>query len=570
MAGKRYLRNIHWEYIFIAAFLIAAMLFVCIRKDDIFIQTFDNLDSNIAWEKMLKDNNLYFSLDGKLPFLSGVDRNNFSSELKCYTWLYILFPPFVAIVVGWFLKILMAMAGFLMVGKAICADYETKKSTILFCGFLYGLLPTFPTSAFCFASLPILLWLMIKLYRTGHWKYMVGVFLYPVLSSATVFGIFACGYIFVFFVIDWIVRKKPAWRLLAAAFILGIGYIITEWRLFYSMLFSGVESIRSTFISEYASFPSVMKTIINSFQHGHDHSGSLHAYVVLPVCGIYFLCLNIGYIRRKEYKKIFCDVYNWLMIWIGFNCVMYGIDNLQSFKALIAAVLPPLSGFSFARTLWFNPFLWYFSFMVVLYRLSKKWLRALLLILAFCVLCVTPATYNTLGANLRLLKAEISGNTYSELTYREFYSEDLFAKIKEDIDYNGEWSIAFGMHPAILQYNAIATLDGYLSMYPAEYKTQFRELIEPNFEEDPNHAWYFDSWGGRAYIFSSEVDFQPVRVMPQTEANMNIDPDVFRQMGGKYVFSRVSVKNASDLGLDEVGIYTSEESPYAIYVYKTI
>lgn len=31
------------------------------------------------------------------------------------------------------------------------------------------------------------------------------------------------------------------------------------------------------------------------------------------------------------------------------------------------------------------------------------------------------------------------------LSYREFYSSDLFGKIKKKIDYDGEWSIAFGM-----------------------------------------------------------------------------------------------------------------------------
>ena len=28
-----------------------------------------------------------------------------------------------------------------------------------------------------------------------------------------------------------------------------------------------------------------------------------------------------------------------------------------------------------------------------------------------------------------------------------------FSEIKKQIGYNGEWSVAFGMHPAVIEYN---------------------------------------------------------------------------------------------------------------------
>lgn len=561
-------RKWHWEFLFVGLFLMGALLYVLIRGENIYIQVFDNLDSNIAWEKLLKDFGLYFKFDGDVPMLGGVSRNNFSSEWKLYTWLYILLPPFVALVAGWFLRIFMAIAGFMLLGKLIYTNFEEKRGTFLICGFLYGILPTFPTSAFAFASIPLLLWLMIKLYRTADLRWLVLVFFYPVLSSATVFGIFACGYIFVFFAVDWITNKRPAWRMLIAVFVLGFGYIFSEWRLFYSMFFAGVDSIRSTFAPSNISFSDALQSVKFAFLHGQVHCASSHFYLVLPVCGIYFLYINIGYIVRKEYKKILCDVYNWLMIWIGFNCIVYGMDELPAFKALIATALPPLKGFSFARTLWFNPFLWYFSFMIVLCRLPKKGFRLALAVLAMCVVCLYPSEYNEIRPNLTLALCEAKNETFDRLTYREFYSENLFDEIKEDIDYDGEWSVAFGMHPAVLQYNTIATLDGYLSTYPAAYKVQFRKLMAPEFAVDTGYASYFDSWGGRAYVFSDQVDFNPVRNQPVSEADMNIDPDVFRQMGGKYVFSQVEISNAADLGFDVLGVYTHADSPYTVYVYQ--
>ena len=116
--------------------------------------------------------------------------------------------------------------------------------------------------------------------------------------------------------------------------------------------------------------------------------------------------------------------------------------------------------------------------------------------------------------------------------------------------------------------NRIATLDGYLSKYPAEYKAEFRKLIAPELETDEVKTIYFDNWGGRAYVFSDEFEYNPYRIMTVKEADMKIDPQVFTEMGGEYVFSRVLIKNADDLGIEEIGVYTDDESPYTVYVYR--
>ena len=159
-------------------------------------------------------------------------------------------------------------------------------------------------------------------------------------------------------------------------------------------------------------------------------------------------------------------------------------------------------------------------------------------------------------------------NVREELTYQEFYAERLFSTAKEEIDYDGEYSIAFGMHPAVLQYNGIATLDGYSTSYSQEYKEEFRKLIAPFLAIDAGYRSYYDDWGGRAYVFSSTAAFDATRNMRCEEAALVMDSEVFRQVGGKYVFSRVRVSNAEELGFDLIGIFTHKETPYEIYVYS--
>lgn len=155
------------------------------------------------------------------------------------------------------------------------------------------------------------------------------------------------------------------------------------------------------------------------------------------------------------------------------------------------------------------------------------------------------------------------------LNYREFYSQKLFEEIKADIGYDGEYSAAYGMHPAVLSYNGIATLDGYLGFYPQEYKEEFGAMIAPATQKVEEWNTYFWDWGARAYLYSGsgENTWNAVRTMATADDRLYIDGDMFRRLGGKYLFSRIKISNEKELGFTLTGTYTQEESPYTIYVY---
>lgn len=565
-----------WGVCLTVLFITVTAVYCIIMGENIYFQPIDMLDSNITWLKMLKDSNLFWAVDAKVPFLGGMDRNYLYSEFHVYTWLYMLFPPLTAIIIGWIIKILMSIGGFVFLAKTIY-DEDKDINVYVICGLLYGILPTFPTSAFGFASLPFLLAIMIRMYRRWDWRYLILLLVYPVLSDFSVFGLFICGYMVLFFIIDWIVTKRPKWQFIGGMFATTLGFVAVEWRLFYVMLFSNVETIRSDFEADYWNAGEAFKEFLNALVKGQEYS--IHTYVVLPVCLIFLVYLNTGYIKGRNYKGLRSDPFNWIILWQVFNCALYSLDNVKWFKDLVELILPPLKGFAFNRTMWFAPLLWYVLFMMVLCRISVKeiW-KFLVCIAAFIPIFVYPARYNHFFNNSLLAVESIIGEDRFEavighkpsfLSYGEFYSEELFTKIKEDIGYKGEWSVAYGMHPGILDYNEIATLDGYLSYYPQEYKDRFRKLIAPELEVDPVSEEYFDGWGGRAYIFSRDTVSRSYWSIDDDESEMLIDPSVFREMGGKYVFSRVLVSNADELSLHLVKKYTDENSPYAIYLYSS-
>jgi hypothetical protein len=175
--------------------------------------------------------------------------------------------------------------------------------------------------------------------------------------------------------------------------------------------------------------------------------------------------------------------------------------------------------------------------------------------------------YNTIYVNAYRI---IKGKESETLSYGEFFSTKLFEEIKADIDYNGEYAVAYGYHPAVLTYNKIATLDACLSHYYQSYKEDFREIIAPALDRSDDAREYFDGWGGRAYIFSptTESIWLPSRTKEVTDHNLYIDSEAFRKLGGRYVFSRIELDNADDLGLILINSYTEASSPYTIWVYK--
>ena len=145
----------------------------------------------------------------------------------------------------------------------------------------------------------------------------------------------------------------------------------------------------------------------------------------------------------------------------------------------------------------------------------------------------------------------------------------MFEEIKADIGFDGEYSAAYGMHPAVLSYNGIATLDGYLGFYPQEYKEEFGAMIAPATQKVEEWNTYFWDWGARAYLYSGsgENTWNAVRTMATADDRLYIDGDMFRRLGGKYLFSRIKISNEKELGFTLTGTYTQEESPYTIYVY---
>lgn len=574
-----------WYWIIILGFFTFASVVFFITGTDSVIAVHDNLDLFIPQYQMMKDTNSFFSQNAVVPFLGGISRDNLPSEINLYTALYMILPAYYAYVIGYLLKIVIAIVGTWMLAKVAMKEEADKyKGLILLTGFAYGILNLFPNFGICFASIPLLCYILYnivtKAKHTILWYVLL--FFYPVVSYFSYFGLFLIGYLFLYFAGNSIAKKKFNVRLFAATMVLSFGYVACEYRLFYQMLFSDLESIRKSMVIESMDFGGVLSMIWEGIAKGDMHTEALQYKFVMPVCLLFFIYQVCVYIKNKEAKKIVKDPLFLTLIFIIFNGIVYGLYYCGPFRDLFDKCLPPLAGFQFTRTAYFNPFLWYFMLFLVAKRLYDSPLRdkfktdivAYTIILISIFVTVLSGTryndlYNTCSSNYHQL---MSGEKNNYLSYKEFYSEDLFEKALEDIDYHGEWAVAYGLYPAVLEYNGIKTLDGYLGYYDDRYKMYFRDIIAPALDRVPESAAYFDNWGARCTLYSGTytTNVSSMRSYNIESEDIYINADPFKLHGGRYIFSRINITNAEETGFELVGTYTDEESPYTLYVYRTI
>ncbi|WP_022765723.1 DUF6044 family protein [Butyrivibrio sp. XPD2006] len=561
--------------------LIQAAVFLVFRGESYF-QIHDNLDLFMGHYEMLKKAHLWFAHGVDAPILHGVSRDLFGSEFNLYNFFYIILPTYWAYLAGYAAKIAIGMISFILLAKDIYKErYENYKPLVIVIAAAFGMIPVFPTYGIAFTSVPFIVLFLRKIYFAESVKerlpWYLAVFFYPLISYFSYHGFFILSYMVCAVIILWIRDKKFPLSTFVSIVVLSLGYILLEYRLFGAMLGSDTVTIRTTMDHGDLSFGQAMATAFSEFVNASFHSEDSHTYIVLGVVLIALVIINVGHVRAGKAKEMLTDPINLVMLWIIFNVLIFGLYQFAPFRHLFEMLVPPLTGFEFARTAYFNTFLWYAELLLVcirMYDYGKKNLKLLanvIVTLAVLVVMFVPQVYNDFYYTCyNQAYKVIKHKETSTVNYNEFYSAELFEKIKDEIGYNGEWSASYGFHPAILNYNGIASVDGYLGMYAQDYKDKWTRIIEPAFEGSPSLASYFVGWGARVNLISADDEntYAPLRVMDPVDKRLVADMDELKSLDCKYIFARFEISNAAEIGLKLVGCYTDESSPYTIYVYE--
>ncbi|MBS8264345.1 hypothetical protein DYI25_07845 [Mesobacillus boroniphilus] len=549
------------ERIFIVCSLIVISLFLSpyfILGDDAHIRVHDNLDSNLAWYKVLAESGqIAGPLESRISqIINGLPRNALGTEYSLIVWLYVWFPTMIAYGISQTITRFIAFLGMYLVLKDHFVKGKDKSLIRVGTALAFALTPFWPSGMLSTLGMPLALWAFFHIRNgRGTWLHYLALTLLPFYSSIVLGFFFFLSAMGLFWLSDVIRGKGWNWRFFIAIAYMTAVYLITDYRLVYSFLFDGEPNSRDEYFHARLTFWHSVRLTFKNFFLGHHHVMTVHTIIILPVI---IAAMFLIWKHRKWGKErifVFLFVLNFILsAWYAFWFYKGWLPLTERFHFL--------DTFNFARYHFLRPLVVYILFAIGLrilwnekvFRRSVPWLIAAQIFL------------------LLLTNEEIV--FHKKPSVREFYAEEQFEAIKNHIGkpQNSYRVASIGLHPAIAQYNGFYTLDTYNNFYPLSYKYQFRKIFEKELEKNKRIRVYFDEWGGRCYIFTDELGkhYMFKKTSKRRIKNIELNLEPFKQMGGEYIFSSVPIDNAIENNLKLGKVFTSKDSAWKIYLYEAL
>lgn len=605
-----------------------AILPMAILQDDYVFQISDGLDGFGGKAQYICDKGTLFCPNKGVNFAtSDISKHYFAISYDIYTIL----SYGLGYLPGQILtRIFGVLTGFFAFQFLLKYLYEIRTKTQTYIIYLvsvaYAITPLSPSRMFAFATLPLVVLLYLKLREKSDYTWLsLFALLIPFFSMFTAVLVFILCFWFIFTIICWGKNRKININLVLSFILMSISTIVLYRFILYEALSAG-NTNRALITASEADFWLRFKVYL---QDGQYHSTALHGLIILPtmlLMTIWMVCYYWEY--KKEdgllLKKQIIILFGWLLWFLSAL-----IEALQEYGFKVGITL--IDGFQWGRLVGFMRPMWYIMIMsFVCFSPKKKIFKNNLtgafvgLLLAYGIwnglrviigdyitgvyllrraipiyvlivyyffaislftdlrfrqitifglilgqilyVSLASALYNDTGYEIYCLKTH--DTTKKSITLKEFYSTELFDWIKMDIEYSGELVAAYGFHPSVLMYNGFETLDRYEAVHSLKMQNQFREIIAPALEKYPQYREYYDTWGGRMYLFG-ELGYEPERNKKLDDYPLYINTDAFKGYGGKYILSRAKIKNAEDLRLTFINDYDFEDSLYHIYLYET-
>lgn len=530
-----------------------------ILQENAHIRVHDNLDSNIAWYKVLaKSGQMFGDVNAVIPqIINGVPRNAFGTEYSIIVWLYALFPTMIAYGLSQALTRVVAFIGMYLLLKKHFLPGENWGFLQVWVSLAFALTPFWPSGMLSTLGMPLALWAFLNIRNgEGTKKDYIVLTLIPFYASIVLGFFFFLSAMGIFWLID--VLRGKGWNL---RFFLSIAYMtcifmLVEYRLINSFLFSTEPNSRDEYF--HASLPllRVVRLTFKNYVLGHTHVMTVHGLFILPVM---FIALYFVYYKKLwKQEKLFVFLFGlnfFLSLWYAFWFYKGWLPLTKKFHFM--------DTFNFARYHFLRPMVIYAGFALSLKILSlqgRSWVNTSkwFVIAQILLLC--------------LFNDEIF--YHKKPTVGEFYAEELFTEIKEYIgDEPKNYRVAsIGIHPAISQYNGFYTLDTYNNFYPLSYKHQFRKIIDAEMAKNKTIRKYFDQWGGRCYIYTAQLGkkYMIKKDSKRKFKNLQLNTTVFKEMGGKYILSALPIANSEKIQLKLDKVFESKNSAWKIYLYKTL
>lgn len=523
------------------------------------IRVHDNMDSNIAWYKVLKDSGQLFGpLNATIPqIINGLPRNAFGTEFSVIQWLYHGFPPIIAYAISQSITRIAAFIGMYLLLKRHFVKKADAYPIRILVSLAFAITPFWPSGMLSTLGHPLALWAFLTIReRKASWKEWLTICLLPFYSSFILGFFFFLVAIGLIWLRDLIVKKNWNLPFLLSIVLMTALYLGIEYRLVASLVFPSAPTSRNEYFSSTLHFWEAVQLIGKNYIMGHTHVLTLHTFIIVPFSLVVLLIILWKNEWKNEKLYIFLFLLNIVLsIWYAFWFYNGWVPLKDKYQIL--------KTFNFARFHFLRPLIIYMMFAVgSLYLWKRKGIWKL-----FVMVCIVFQLILLFWTN-----PEIYYRNVKAPSFKQFYAENEFKKIDEYIGKpkSSYRVVSIGIHPSIAQYNGFYTLDTYNNYYPLSYKHQFRKIISKELDKNNTIKTYFDQWGGRCYIFSAELGkhYGFRKDSKKKIYHLELNTKVLKEMGGQYIFSAVPILNAENDGLQFLHSFTDKESAWKIYLYQ--
>lgn len=535
-----------------------------VLNEDAHMRVHDNLDSNLGWYEVMKDNGIAFS-----PLHTPVEqimngefsRDTYYSEYYAMVFLFQLFPPVIAYGLSQAITHFVAFLGMYLLLKKYVMKEEHKNAYLITIGvaLAFSLTPYWPSGMLSILGMPLALWSMMNIKKgERNWKDAAVLTIIPFFSTFVIGFFYFLAAMGMFWLYDCIKNRKGNWAFFIAIIYMIFIYLAIDYRLVFSMIapLSDELTNRDVFYQSKLNFVQTLKLVVKNYVISHNQDRTIHQFIILPLT-LYGL---ISVLLKKTWKenKLYVGLHllnivlsTWYAFWF--------FEGWQPLKEKFGI----LTSFNFARFHYLRPMIIYTLFALTLKMIWKNGYFGRKLVSVLII-----------GQLLILVPTNEQIMYKNQPSYKEYFAEEQFTDIKEFIGkpLDQYRVVSIGIHPNVAQYNGMYTLDSYSNIYPLTYKLQFRKIIEPELNKNKALRNYYDDWGGRCYIFVDELGkyYQYSKQSDKEINHLQLNVEALKEMGGQYILSALPINNAEETNLEFMKDFESKESNWHIYLYKAM
>jgi hypothetical protein len=510
-----------------------------------YVPTFDNLDSTVVWYKILAHSGKIFADNHAIipNMMSGLPRASYGSEFNIQLWLYYFFTAKTAFIINEVLMHIVAFfSAFIFLKRYVVWPNRFYGDFPVYAGALYfATLPFWAGAGLSLPLLPLVTYALLNIKNSTDTKWdWILILLLPLYTS------------FIFLYMFYVVLGGIYWlaislhdrsfhrRLFLALFLMGVMFLLKEYRLILSHFFDhGIVSHRTEFdIFFKDDLWECYRLTLVKFLDGHvPHAQSLQMEYLLPLA---LIALLLSFIHRRLVKRdsfivwtlilssiliglwpillihrytlptilllalfawYFAPRYRLLPSMIILVILLSAAGSIFEYEGLhwLAENFPIFKALNLIRIYFVNVliFLVVFSFTYLIFLRKTKYALPPLVLLLLLQL------YNNSQHSFYRTQPE-KGYASFETYYAPKTFHRLLAQLEKndhDFDTNGSRFVSFGMEPAVALYNGLYTVDGYSTNYPISYKHAFRKVFAPY-----HTSKLYDIWGSKVYIASITSD----------------------------------------------------------------